>query len=284
MKKYLPLVALLIFAGLVYFLITSSSDDAGNDTATRGNVRTQPADANIMPKISPPVSSSTKLTDVTNGEELLGVAFAGDASGEVSVETRDTSYTVKAIFNNLPELSTDYFYEGWLVGDTGFISTGEADIQEDGTYTNTFTTNENITIYTRYVLTLEPRDDDPAPAAHVLEGPLEVIVSDSTSSGGIYQEYDENLLSMAKTGNVVLFFEADWCPTCRALDADIKANLDKIPQDTAILTLDYDTEDALKESYGVTTQHTLIQVGPDGEVIKKWVGSNKLQFVLDQLQ
>jgi len=64
--------------------------------------------------------------------------------------------------------------------------------------------------------------------------------------------------------HIVLFFAASWCPSCRALDKDILANQGSIPSGVEIYKVDYDTAIALKKQYGVTTQHSLIEIASDG--------------------
>lgn len=98
--------------------------------------------------------------------------------------------------------------------------------------------------------------------------------------GGQYVAYDRSKLAFAKEGKVVLFFRASWCPTCRALDADIKANLSQIPKNVLILDVDYDQSAELKKQYGVTYQHTLVQVDADGKMLAKWSGSAGLAELL----
>ncbi len=107
---------------------------------------------------------------------------------------------------------------------------------------------------------------------------------DAMMMGGQYVAYDATKLAFAKEGNVVLFFRASWCPTCRALDADIKANLSQIPKDVLILDVDYDKSAELKKQYGVTYQHTLVQVDADGKMIAKWSGSEGLKALLSQVK
>jgi len=106
----------------------------------------------------------------------------------------------------------------------------------------------------------------------------------SQGQAGRYESYDESKLSLAATGNVVLFFKADWCSTCRALDADIRRNLTSIPSDVTILRLNYDKELTLRRKYGVTTQHTLVQVDSAGTMLGKWVGSMTLAEVIKRVQ
>lgn len=102
--------------------------------------------------------------------------------------------------------------------------------------------------------------------------------------GGQYIAYDVSKLAFAKDGKVVLFFRASWCPTCRALDADIKANLSQIPQNILILDVDYDKYTDLKKQYGVTYQHTLAQVDESGKMIAKWSGSAGLSDLVKQVK
>lgn len=101
---------------------------------------------------------------------------------------------------------------------------------------------------------------------------------------GTYQAYGSSRLAMAESGDVVLFFRAPWCPTCRALDADIRAHLSEIPSGVTILDVDYDTATALRQQYGVTYQHTLVQVDSSGQQIAKWSGSSTLAALLGNIK
>ena len=103
-------------------------------------------------------------------------------------------------------------------------------------------------------------------------------------NGGAYEAYSESKLANAETGDVVLFFHAAWCPSCRALENDIQRNADDIPDDLTILKLDYDTESALKKKYGVRSQHSLVQVDADGNLIQIWRGGNRLSDVVKRVE
>ena len=107
---------------------------------------------------------------------------------------------------------------------------------------------------------------------------------DAMMAKGSYELYDASKIAMAETGKVVLFFKASWCPTCRALDADIKANLSAIPGGVTILEVDYDKSGDLKQKYGVTMQHTLVQVDAKGNLIAKWSGGNTLAAVTEKIK
>jgi len=109
--------------------------------------------------------------------------------------------------------------------------------------------------------------------------------SDTMMKVGSYETYAPEKVALASaTHDVVLFFRASWCPTCRALDADIKANLSKIPESLAILDVNYDNSTALKQKYSVTYQHTFVQVDKDGNLIKKWSGSPTLSALVSEVK
>lgn len=109
--------------------------------------------------------------------------------------------------------------------------------------------------------------------------------SQVTGLFGAYEAYaPEKILRASADRDVVLFFRADWCPTCRALDVDIRSKLETIPKDVSILYLNYDTETALKQKYGVTYQHTLVQVDAEGGLIAKWSKSLSLEDVLSHIK
>ncbi len=101
--------------------------------------------------------------------------------------------------------------------------------------------------------------------------------------GGSYEAYSPEKLANAEKGNVVLFFRAGWCQTCRTVDADIKANIKNIPPNLTILDIDFDKSSDLKKKYGVTTQHTFVQLDSKGK-FKKWIGGSTLDSVVDQVE
>lgn len=108
--------------------------------------------------------------------------------------------------------------------------------------------------------------------------------SDTMMKVGSYEAYSADKIAQAVVGDVVLFFHASWCPSCRALNGSIESNLKSIPESVTILKIDYDRETELKKKYGVTYQHTLVQVDKDGHMIKKWSGSPSLDSLLTQIQ
>jgi len=118
---------------------------------------------------------------------------------------------------------------------------------------------------------------DPAPmlnAASDVDGMMEQAM-------GSYEAYAPEKLAMADTGNVVLFFHASWCPTCRAAEKSIEET--GVPAGLTILKTNYDTELALRKKYGITTQHTFVQVDAQGTLLKKWVGSDTAAAIAAQV-
>ena len=62
----------------------------------------------------------------------------------------------------------------------------------------------------------------------------------------------EGSKDMYAEGDVVLFFAADWCPTCQEATKNLEADPAAIPAGLAIVRVDYDNSDELKQKYGVT--------------------------------
>jgi thiol-disulfide isomerase/thioredoxin len=77
--------------------------------------------------------------------------------------------------------------------------------------------------------------------------------------------------ALAQKGPTVLFFAADWCPTCRLALKDINANGAQLNEITVVV-VDYDKAADLKAKYGVTSQHTYVQIDALGEKLAIWNG------------
>lgn len=105
--------------------------------------------------------------------------------------------------------------------------------------------------------TPEPTDSAPAPA------PGSYIT---------LAEYEADKAAY-DAGDVVLFFNASWCSTCKIARDNLTADPAAIPEGLTIVTVDFDEATDLKQQYGVTLQHTFVQIGPDGAELAKWSGS-----------
>ena len=76
----------------------------------------------------------------------------------------------------------------------------------------------------------------------------------------------------AQDGPTVLFFKAGWCPTCGIAQKDLDQNLSDLPSNVTIVTVDYDTYTDLKTKYGVTYQHTFVQIDTEANLVAIWNG------------
>lgn len=85
---------------------------------------------------------------------------------------------------------------------------------------------------------------------------------------GVYTDYTSGVIA-STTGTKLLFFHAPWCPQCRALEADIKKQ--GVPDGVTIIKVDYDSNQKLRQQYGVTIQTTLVKVDDAGNLVKKYV-------------
>lgn len=112
----------------------------------------------------------------------------------------------------------------------------------------------------------------------------EAVVQKTAQAVGSYEVYDAAKLAKAQEGKVVLFFRATWCPSCKALDADIRSHMKDIPENVTILDVDYDKYTDLKKKYGITMQHTLVQVDAQGNQLQKWSASPTLADMMGHLQ
>ena len=107
-------------------------------------------------------------------------------------------------------------------------------------------------------------------------------VGSNSSAPGTYEDYDPSKLSKANSGDVVLFFHASWCPSCRNQEKDITSG--DIPSGLTILKVNYDTETELKQKYGVRLQHSFVQVDAQGNAISKWAGGSTLEDVIKNVK
>ena len=93
-----------------------------------------------------------------------------------------------------------------------------------------------------------------------------------------YLEYSKAALEAAADKRRVLYFYANWCPTCRPADADFKTNATRIPEDMVVIRVNYNDTDTdaeekeLARKYGITYQHTFVQIDGKGAEVTKWNG------------
>jgi thioredoxin-like negative regulator of GroEL len=98
--------------------------------------------------------------------------------------------------------------------------------------------------------------------------------NDTTTTS--YRDYNEEAVvqSLAEWKKVALFFYAAWCPTCRNLDKEIKNQVASLPADFIIYKVNYDRSSDLKQKYWVTTQHTIVFIDKDMNLVDKIIWAN----------
>ena len=135
-------------------------------------------------------------------------------------------------------------------------------------------------------LPVDAMEKDPSPAMTQddVEPVQEVAPDAMMMKSGMYEEYSEWWVqaALADGKKVALFFHASRCPSCRSLDKDINASLDELPENTVVFKIDYDTSSELKKKYAVTSQHTIVTIDADMNMIQKdsWTTLRKLISML----
>jgi thiol-disulfide isomerase/thioredoxin len=92
---------------------------------------------------------------------------------------------------------------------------------------------------------------------------------------GVYTDYSESAIATT-SGTKLLFFHAPWCSQCRQMEASI--NKDGIPTDVTVFKVDYDSNQKLREKYGVTLQTTFVKIDDSGNKIKSYVSYEEPRF------
>lgn len=103
------------------------------------------------------------------------------------------------------------------------------------------------------------------------EAPQDTMMKKEVSG---YTTYNSSAVSdaLAAGKNVILFFHAPWCPTCKAADANFVK--ETAPANTVVFKTDYDSNTDLRKKYGVTYQHTFVSLNADGSLKKKMSGAD----------
>ena len=172
------------------------------------------------------------IVDVTAGKEFRGVITSSDAAGYAKAYyTEEDWYILHAKINWLTQPEWDDFYEWWVVRKSpfAFISTWkllQAEIV-NGHYENNFSSTIDYTDYDFYVLTLEPNDGNDAPADHILEGNIAVVME------GMMMKKDETMMKdsmmekdkMMQSGEMM---KKTMTPLQKALRMSIKTKLANI--------------------------------------------------------
>lgn len=104
-----------------------------------------------------------------------------------------------------------------------------------------------------------------------------------------YLAYSPEAFSQSSDDRRVLFFYANWCPTCQPVDKNLQENQDQLPEDVTVIRVNYndtetsDEEKELAKQYGITYQHTFVQIDSSGQEVSKWNGGD-IEQLLSNLQ
>jgi thiol-disulfide isomerase/thioredoxin len=104
--------------------------------------------------------------------------------------------------------------------------------------------------------------------------------SETASDSEKYVVFTPEILADTANTKRVLFFYANWCPTCKPTNDEFTNNSNKIPNGVTVIRVNYNdtetdaNEKALATKYGVTYQHTFVQIDNQDNVITKWNGGS----------
>lgn len=124
----------------------------------------------------------------------------------------------------------------------------------------------------------------PSQRATTTPSPTAVEAAEATAAvtPGAYVDYTETAIADAD-GRVLLFFHAPWCPQCRSVEEDILAQ--GVPAGVTIVKVDYDSNQALRQQYGVTLQTTFVEVDAAGSPLQSHIAYDDphLDAVIDAM-
>lgn len=107
----------------------------------------------------------------------------------------------------------------------------------------------------------------------------DIFKGDDSSS---YIDYSEEAIKNTDKKFIVLFFHADWCPTCKAFEKQVLS--ESVPDDILILKVDFDTENDLRKKYNILTQTSFVLINKDGNLIKRWVWAKWIDDIVEKLK
>jgi thiol-disulfide isomerase/thioredoxin len=135
------------------------------------------------------------------------------------------------------------------------------------------------------------REVSPTPSETMMqnESMKTATMSSEMKNDSRYLPFTPEAFSDSANSRRVLFFYANWCPTCQPADASFSEYIKDIPSDVTVLRVNYNdtaTDQAEKElakKYGVTYQHTFVQIDAEGNEVTKWNGG-KIEELLHNIR
>jgi thiol-disulfide isomerase/thioredoxin len=100
-----------------------------------------------------------------------------------------------------------------------------------------------------------------------------------------YITYETYLAAPKNYANseVVLFFNAYWCSTCKAARDGFESGLGEIPEDLTIVLVDFDENTEMRKKHDVIVQHTFIQIDSAGNELQRWYGSTLVSEISEKV-
>jgi methionine-R-sulfoxide reductase len=95
-----------------------------------------------------------------------------------------------------------------------------------------------------------------------------------------YKEYTPENLKIA-SWNILLFFHAEWCSTCKEFDRQIK-EIWKV-ENLTILVVDFDNSTDLKQKYSVLSQSTFVQVDNEWNMYKRFLWKTDIKDIFNNM-
>ncbi len=128
-------------------------------------------------------------------------------------------------------------------------------------------------------------NSNPSPSPSNQVSDTVMIVKDEDEQPSSYLPFTPTALADSVSTRRVLFFYASWCPTCIPADADFKENASMLPSDVTVIRVNYNDPDtdgeekSLAKKYGVTYQHTYVQIDGEGNEVTKWNGGSSKELL-----
>ncbi|OGM28937.1 hypothetical protein A2801_01055 [Candidatus Woesebacteria bacterium RIFCSPHIGHO2_01_FULL_41_10] len=114
-----------------------------------------------------------------------------------------------------------------------------------------------------------------------------VVPNDLELAGHHYIQFNSETYEEIKNQNHILFFYANWCPTCRPADEQFRKRIRELAHEYTIVRVNYNDTDTdvdeknLANEHGITYQHTFVLL-ENGKEVKRWNGG-EMDELLSQI-
>jgi len=105
----------------------------------------------------------------------------------------------------------------------------------------------------------------------------------ANAAGYISYETYAAALEKYSASNVVLFYNAYWCSTCKAARDGFEAGLSEMPEDLTIVLVDFDENTEMRKKHDVIVQHTFVQIDSMGNELQRWYGSTTVAEIREKI-